>query len=475
MKRDVVIIGGGVIGSAIARELSKYKLDITLVEKAEDVATGVSKANSGIVHAGFNEKVDTLKGKLTVEGNKMYSFLSKELDFGFKRNGALVLAFNEEEVKSLEELKANGEALSIPELEIVAGENLHSLDKNISKDAIAALYAKTSGIVNPYEVTIALAENAATNGVEFLFNSKVVNVEKRDGLFFTTLENGQVLSSKIVINAAGLFSDEINNMINKNQYTHSPLKGEYILLDKVAGKTIEHTIFKVPSKVSKGVLVTPTADGNLLVGPTATEALGKDTTENAKSSIDYLKEMASLSVSNIPFNRSLNTFSGIRPNLSSKDFVIEDIEKGFISLVGIASPGLTAAPAIATYVCELISSNLELIYKKDFNPYRRRMIRFTELSLEDKNALIKENPSYGKIVCKCELITEGEIIDALKRPLGAKTLDGIKRRTRATMGGCQGIGCMLPVVSILCRELNIPFSEASKNSATSNLVGFKEV
>lgn len=475
MIKDIVIIGSGIIGCSIARELSKYDLSIALLEKNEDVATGISKANSGIIHAGFNEKANTLKAKLTVEGNKMYDELSKNLDFTLKRNGSLVLAYTKEEMEKLIELKNNGEALGVTNLEILTKDELHTLEPNVSKNAIAALHAKTSAIVNPYEVTIALAENACENNVEFNFNSEVSSISKNNDVYLITLKNGQTFESKIVINAAGLFSDEINNLINETKYNHKLVKGEYYLLDKIAGKTINKTIFKVPTALSKGILVTPTADGNLLIGPTATYVSDRDSLENTTESINALKDLSSTSVDNIPFNRTLNTFAGIRPNLDSKDFVIDVIDNSFISLVGIASPGLTAAPAIAKYVKELIEGYITLKLKDNFKATRKRMIRFTELSLDEKNKLIKENPSYGKIVCKCELITEGEILDAIRRPLGARTLDGIKRRTRATMGGCQGIGCLLPVVKTISQELDIPMVDVKKNSDSSTLIGFKEV
>lgn len=474
MLKDIIIIGGGIIGCSIARELSKYNLSITLIDKNEDVATGVSKANSGIIHAGFNENPNTLKAKLCVEGNKLYDELSKELNFTFNRNGALVLAFNEEEEEKLIELKNNAEVLNISDITILNKEELIALEKNISTKATAALFAKNSGIINPFEATIALAENAFENGVEFLFNSKVININNSADFCNVTLENGQVIQGKIVINAAGLLSDEINNLINRRHYNHTAVKGEYYLLDKVAGKTVSKTIFTIPSKLSKGILVTPTADGNLLIGPTADEINDRTALNNTLSAMHKIKETASLSVENIPFNRTLNTFSGIRPNISSKDFIIELVDNNIISLVGIASPGLTAAPAIAKHVVELVNNTLTLTKKVNYKATREKVIKFTELSVDEKNALIKENPSYGKIVCKCELITEGEVINAISRPLGAKTLDGIKRRTRATMGGCQGIGCLLPVVTVLSKELGIPLIDINKNNNSSTIVGFKE-
>lgn len=475
--RDVVIIGGGVIGCSIARELCKYDLDIALIERDNDIATGISKANSGIIHAGFNEKKGTLKAKLNVEGNKLYDSLSEELDFTFKRNGALVLAFNETDVETLHQLKSNGESLGIEGLEILSKEEVLKIEKNISPKVLAALHAKSSGIVNPYEVTIALAENASLNGVDFIFDAEVIAIEKCIDSYKIKLKNNDYIESKVVINAAGLNSDYINNLINTEKYDLIPVKGEYCLLDKIAGNMLNKTVFQVPNKISKGVLVTPTVDGNLLVGPTATIIKDKSSLENTKDNLELLLQKANNSIVNIPTNRILTTFSGLRPHLERKDFIIEELKdnKGFINLLAIESPGLASAPAIALYVKELVSKTLHLKSNENFKPSRKRLIRFTELSLDEKNKLISKNPAYGKIVCKCELISEGEIIDAIKRPLGAKTVDAVKRRTRATMGGCQGVGCLLPISKIISRELGIDISEVNKNAYSSPVVGFKEV
>ena len=477
MKKDVVIIGAGIVGCAIARELSKYDLKITVIEKENDVATGISKANSGIIHAGFNEKKGTLKAELNIKGNQMYDSLAKDLDFNFNRNGALVLGFNDDDMYKLNTLKCNGTVLGVKDLEILSKEELREIEPNLSTDVVGALYAKTSGIVSPYEVTIALAENACENGVEFILNSEVIDIENTDPGYTIVLKDGRCVNSTIVINSAGINSDEINNMINKNKYTLHPVKGEYLLLDKVAGKIINKTIFQVPSKISKGVLVTPTSDGNLLIGPTAKGIDSKSSLDSTKVSLDEILDKSNKSVTNIPTGRILTTFAGIRPRLDYGDFIIEEAidNENFISLVGIESPGLTAAPAIAVYIKDIISKKLNLKENIYFYPYRKRIIKFTDLSLEEKNELISKNPEYGRMICKCELITEGEIIDSINRPLGARTVDGVKRRTRATMGGCQGIGCLLPISKIISRELGIDITEVTKNSKCSPVIGFKEV
>lgn len=471
--RDIIVIGAGVVGCSIARELSKYNLDVLVVEKNSDVSEGISKGNSGIVHAGYNEKIGTLKAKLNIEGNKIFDDLSRDLQFPFKRNGAFILAFSDEEMKTLESLKENGEKLGVEGLEILTREEALNIEPNLNKEIVGVLNVKTSGIVSPYEMTIALAENAAENGVEFKLNSKVTNIEKISEGYKVTLNNKELVSGKIIINASGLEGAFLNNLVSMSKREINPVKGEYCLFDKVAGAMINKTLFQVPSKLSKGVLVTPTAEGNLLVGPNAVE--GK-TLETSREGIDEILDKSKKSLEELPVARILNTFSGIRPKTKGEDFIIEEVEdaKNFINVIGIDSPGLTAAPAIGVYVVNMIKERLDLVEKKNFKKTREKIVRFAELSLEEKNRLIKEKPAYGHIVCKCEFVTEGEIVEAIHRPIKALTVDAIKRRTRASMGGCQGIGCTLPISKILSRELVIDISDINKNSEGSPVIGFKE-
>ncbi|MBS5969758.1 MAG: NAD(P)/FAD-dependent oxidoreductase [Clostridium perfringens] len=471
--RDIIVIGAGVVGCSIARELSKYNLDVLVVEKNSDVSEGISKGNSGIVHAGYNEKIGTLKAKLNIEGNKIFDDLSRDLQFPFKRNGAFILAFKDEEMKTLESLKENGEKLGVEGLEILTREEALNIEPNLNKEIVGVLNVKTSGIVSPYEMTIALAENAAENGVEFKLNSKVTNIEKISEGYKVTLNNKEVVSGKIIINASGLEGAFLNNLVSMTKREINPVKGEYCLFDKVAGAMINKTLFQVPNKLSKGVLVTPTAEGNLLVGPNAVE--GK-TLETSREGIDEILDKSKKSIKELPVARILNTFSGIRPKTKEGDFIIEEVEdaKNFINVIGIDSPGLTAAPAIGVYVVNMIKEKLDLFEKKNFKKTREKIVRFAELSLEEKNKLIKEKPAYGHMVCKCEFVTEGEIVEAIHRPIKALTVDAIKRRTRASMGGCQGVGCTLPISKILSRELGIDISDINKNSEGSPVVGFKE-
>lgn len=471
--RDIIVIGAGVVGCSIARELSKYNLDVLVVEKNSDVSEGVSKGNSGIVHAGYNEKIGTLKAKLNIEGNKMFDDLSRDLQFPFKRNGAFILAFSDKDMKTLESLKEKGEKLGIEGLEILTREEALNIEPNLNKEIVGVLNVKTSGIVSPYEMTIALAENAAENGVEFKLNSKVTNIEKISEGYKVTLNNKEVVNGKLIINSSGLEGAFLNNLVSMSKREINPVKGEYCLFDKVAGAMINKTLFQVPSKLSKGVLVTPTAEGNLLVGPNAVE--GK-TLETSREGIDEILDKSKKSVEELPLARILNTFSGIRPKTNHGDFIIEEVEdaKNFINVIGIDSPGLTAAPAIGVYVVNMIKDKLDLIEKKNFKKTREKIARFAELSLEERNRLIKEKPAYGHMVCKCEFVTEGEIVEAIHRPIPALTVDAIKRRTRASMGGCQGIGCTLPISKILSRELGIDISDINKNSEGSPVIGFKE-
>ena len=471
--KDIVIIGSGVVGCSIARELSKYKLNISVIDKNEDISEGISKANSGIIHGGFNEKKGTLKAKLNLEANKIIDELAKELEFPFKRNGSLILAFNEDEFQRVKSLKEQGNDLGIDELEILEKGEVLDLEENINCDVVGALYVKNSGIVSPYEMTLALAENAFENGVEFILGKEVVDIHKQKNKYKLILKDNNYIEAKMIINASGLEGANLNNLVSDNKYEMEYVKGEYCLLDKVAGTLCEKTLFQVPNELSKGVLVTPTVDGNLLIGPNAD--LGNDV-KTSRHGIDEIIDRSKLTMEKIPFNKILNTFSGIRPKVKSRDFIIEEAmdAKNFINVIGIDSPGLTCAPAIANYVVDLIKDKIELNKKSDFNPHRTKMVRMSELSIEEKNKLISQNPAYGKMICKCEFVTEGEIIDSIKRPLGATTLDGVKRRTRAMMGGCQGIGCMIPISTILSRELGIDMSQVNKNTKNSSVVGFKE-
>ncbi len=468
---DVVVIGAGVIGCAVAREISRYCLKVVVLDRAADVATGTTKANSAIVHAGFDARPDTMKGELNAKGNAMFDEWSKELDFPFKRNGSFVLCFQEEDRYKLLELKEQGEINGVPNLKILKKEEALRMEPKLSANVVAALYAPTGGIVCPYEMTIALAENAYDNGVEFKFDSNVISIEKIEK-GFRVITEGEVIESKAVVNAAGLYADMINNMVSEKKLCIRPRKGEYCLFDKEAGNIVSRTIFQVPTKLGKGILVTPTVDGNLLVGPNALEIEDKEDLATTKEGLEEILNKARLSVENLPMNQIITSFSGLRAGSTKGDFIIGEVEDapGFINAAGIESPGLSSAPAIAVMVADIIKEKLKPKVKENFKNKREGIKKFREMSMEERAEIVKENPHYGKIVCRCEMVTEGEILEAIKRPLGARTLDGIKRRTRAGMGRCQSGFCTPKLAEIMARELKLDPREITKFGGKSYLL-----
>lgn len=468
---DVVIIGAGVSGSASARELSRYKLNACVIEKTEDVCSGTSKANSGIVHAGFDAPEGSLMAKLNVEGNLMMEELSKELDFPFKKNGSLVICLSEEDMPKLKALYDRGIRNGVKELKILNKEEVLELEPNITDDVYAALYAPTGGIVCPFGLNIALAENANTNGIEFRFNTEAQDIEKIDGGFIIKTNQGDI-KTKYIVNAAGVYADKFHNMVSQNKINITARKGEYCLLDKTAGNHVSRTIFALPGKMGKGVLVSPTAHGNLIVGPTSTDIDDKEGVNTTREGLDTVIGKSSMNVKNIPMRQVITSFSGLRAHEDNHEFIIKELEdaKGFIDCAGIESPGLTSSPAIGKMVADILKEKLNLEENPNFIGTRKGILDPNTLSLEERNQLIKEQPAYGNIICRCEMITEGEIIDAIRRPLGAKSLDGVKRRTRAGMGRCQAGFCSPKTMEILERELSISMFDITKAGGESNMV-----
>lgn len=468
---DVTIIGAGVIGCSIARELSKYKLKTCVVEKSEDVSTGTSKANSAIIHAGFDAKPNSLKGKLNAKGNAMFDKLSRELDFPFKRVGSLVLCFNDEDMSVLKKLKTQGEENNVPGLEILYKKKLREIEPNLSSEVVSALFAPSGGIVCPYEMTIALAENANDNGVEFKLGTKVKDIEK-NGSEYILKTNKEDIVTKIVINAAGLHSDDINNMVSDKKIEIIARRGQYCLLDKAVGDMVSRTIFQLPTEMGKGILITPTVDGNILIGPNAEDIEDKTDLSTTGEGLAEVVEKARISVKEIPMNQVIASFSGLRSHCTKDDFVIGEAEdsKNFINAAGIESPGLSSAPAIAEMIEKIVVEKLNPEENPEFNPIRKGIPKFREMSNEERKEMIKKVPEYGKIVCRCETVTEGEILDSIRRPLGATTLDGVKRRTRSGMGRCQAGFCSSKIVDILCKELNLEKTEITKFGGKSNLI-----
>ncbi|HDK7158068.1 TPA: NAD(P)/FAD-dependent oxidoreductase [Clostridium botulinum] len=469
---DVTIIGSGVTGTAVARELSKYNLKTCVVEKAIDVASGTSKANSGIVHAGEDPIPGTLKAKMNVRGNEMFDKLQEEIDFPFKRNESFVLCFDEKDIEKLEELRQRGLKNGLPDtMEILNREEALKLEPNLSEYVVAALRLPTGGIVSPYEFNIALAESAAMNGVEFKLETEIIDIEKKQDGYILKTNKGDI-ETKVVVNAAGVFGDKINNMVSEKKYHITARKGEYLLFDKTVGDMVQRTIFQLPTKMGKGVLVTPTADGNLLLGPTSVDVEEKDDFETTREGLDTVAEKAKLSIKEIPMRQVITSFAGLRAHEENSDFIIEEAEdaENFINAIGIESPGLTSAPAIGEYIREMIVEKLKPEENKEFNPIRKDIPKFREMTNEERKEMIKENSAYGKIVCRCEVVTEGEIRDSIRRPLGAKTVDGIKRRTRAGMGRCQSGFCSNRIVEILAEELGIKRNEVTKFGGNSKIL-----
>ena len=470
----ILIIGAGVSGCAIARELARCEAEICVLEKEEDVCCGTSKANSGIAHAGFDAEPGSLMAKLNVEGNQGMEALARELDFPFQQIGSLVVCTDPERMADLQELKERGEKNGVKDLRVIGQEELRALEPHISENAAGALFAPTGGIICPFELNIAMAENAAQNGVQFFFNQKVQAIQKKaEQRAYTVLTDKGSFAADIVINAAGVFAGEIHNMVSEEKIQIIPRKGEYYLLDKTAGGHVSHTIFMLPGAMGKGVLVTPTVHGNLLVGPTAHDTEDREGTDVTADGLAEVAEKASLTVRDIPFRSAITSFAGLRAHEAAHDFRIGELEEapGFIDCLGIESPGLTASPAIGRYVAELVKERWELKEKQDFCPERKGITRPSLMTMEERNELIRREPAYGNMICRCEMISEGEILEAIRRPIPARSLDGIKRRTRAGMGRCQAGFCSPRVMEILAREVpDLDMFGVTKNGPGSELV-----
>lgn len=469
---DVAVIGGGVIGGMIARELTRYELSVCIIEKQADVAMGQSRANSGIVHAGFDAPVGSLKAKFNVLGNKMMASVAKELGAEYKNNGSLVVAFSLEEMQILHELKYRGEKNGVEGLQIIDRKQLIELEKNISDNAVGALLAPTGAIVCPYKLTIASIGNAMDNGAKLYLNFDVNNVEYNDCSYVIKSACGEIVESKLVINCAGIESEKIANLFGDYSFTVKGRKGEYILLDKESRGFVSHTLFFCPTKKGKGILVSPTVDENILLGPTA-EEIDDDNTETSKEGLGEVQKKATEMCKGVPFYNTITSFAGTRAYCDRHDFIIEEssASKGLINCAGIESPGLTSAPSIAKFVVEeLVSKHFVLTPNKNFNPIRKPDNFFEKLSVEQKNEVIKKDKSYGKIICRCEQITEGEIVRAIKTNPCATSIDAIKRRTRSGMGRCQGGFCQPQVAEIIARELSIPLEKVTKNGKNSELL-----
>lgn len=462
---DVAIIGSGITGSACAYFLSKYRLKIAVIEKNNDVCCGTTKANSAIIHAGYDPHPETLMAKLNVKGSAMAKEICAKLDVPYNQIGSLVVAFSEEETKTVEELFERGNANGVPDLKILNREELKEAEPMISDEALCALYAPSAAIVNPWEYGLAMAETAVRNGAEVFLESEVTSIKKENGVFKITAGEKEI-EAKYVINAAGVNCDDVHNMIAPPKFKVIPSAGEYYLLDKSEGKRARHVIFQCPNKDGKGVLVSPTVHGNLIVGPNA-DARDKDDTSTKTRCLDFVREKAVKSVPSINFRENIRNFTGVRAATEIDDFIIEFACEGFLDLAGIKSPGLSAAPAIAELAVKMLGeSGLALEEKESFTDERTHL-RFKHLSDEEKNNAVKKNSAYGRVICRCETITEGEIIDALNSPIPPVSLDGIKRRAGTGMGRCQGGFCGPKVLEIMAKYKNEPFEAVLQDNTGS--------
>ncbi len=466
MDFDVLIIGAGVTGSAIARELAKTDLKVGVIEKETDVCEGTSKANSGIAHAGYDAKPGTLKARLNVQGSKMMKKLSEELGFDYENNGSLVLCFEEEGRPVLEELLERGIANGVEDLRIIEKDEILSMEPNISDEVVCALYAPTGAIVCPFGLNVALAENAADNGVEFIFDSPVTDIQKTEDGY---LVNGKY-NTKMIVNAAGVYADAIHNMVCDEPISIHARRGEYFLLDKAAGQRCKATLFQLPSKAGKGVLIAPTCHGNLIVGPTADFIEDKEGTNTTAAGLAEVRAKSSQTMPDLPFGKVITSFAGLRAMPESGDFIIEESAPGFIDAAGIESPGLTSAPAIGVMVADMIREDLHPGKNENFNGHREGFVNVAKLSPQEWNELIEKDPEYGKMVCRCETVTAGQIREACRRSIPAHTLDGVKRRVRAGMGRCQAGFCSPKTMEIIAEETGIPFEQIQKSGSSSTII-----
>ncbi len=466
--QDVAIIGCGIVGAAAAYTLSQYQLKLLILEKENDVAMGATRANSAIIHAGYDPLPGTLMARLNVEGNRMTPALCAALSVPFQKIGSLVLAFSEAELKTLQALFTRGTQNGVPELHLLGADELRRLEPAVSKEALGALYAPSAGIVNPWEYALALAEVAVQNGAELRRSSPVTALKKRDG-YYEIQAGGTLFQARCVINAAGLESGRIHEMLCPKAFTIAPNSGEYYLMDKTEGTRARHVLFQCPNKDGKGVLIAPTVHGNLIVGPNARPTDGKRVNTTAEG-LQFVKETAAKTMKTIDYRQTIRTFAGVRANSDQADFFIQESAPGFIDLACIKSPGLTAAPAIGLYCLELLRKAGLPLQKNNAAKTKRTQIRFKQLSTAEKKALIRENPLYGRVICRCETITEGEITAAIHSPIPPCSVDGVKRRAGTGMGRCQGGFCGPKVLDILSRERGIPPLAILKDGANSEIL-----
>ncbi|MBQ8161318.1 MAG: NAD(P)/FAD-dependent oxidoreductase [Clostridia bacterium] len=468
---DLIIIGAGVVGCAVAREMSRYNLEIRVLERGHDVAEGASKANSGIVHAGYDAVPGTLKAKLNVEGAKMYPEMCRELGVPYRKNGALVLAFSEDDRGTLQKLLQQGIDNGVEELRIIEKEELRSLEPNVSEDAVCALLVPTSGITSPYEMAFALADHAAVNGVAFEMNTKVEHMAW-DGDHWVLETNRGRTEARMVINCAGFDSARLHDEISSRKLHITHRRGQYYILDHPDVLPFDRTMFQCPTRMGKGILVAPTVHGNVLLGPTAEDLDDGLDTETTQEGLDAILKACRLTWPKVSVRTAVTNFSGIRAHEAGGDFVIGPVEGAGKAweAAGLESPGLSAAPAVGKMLAEMVAASEHLEKKAEFRAPIPRPRPFNEMTREEQKAAIEKDPKMGVVICRCEVVTEAEIRAAIRRPVGATSVDGVKRRTRAGMGRCQGGFCSPRVVEILSEELGKPMTEIQKGSEGSWLL-----
>lgn len=450
---DIAIIGAGVTGATIARNLSRYKVSVLVLEKNSDVGDETSCANSAVVHAGYDPRPGTLKAELNYPGHIMFTEVCEELDVEFQRIGALTLSSSEEESAKLRILRDYGTRNGV-QVEIIGQERLREIEPFVTRKAIEALWAPTSGIINPFELVVALMENAIDNGVELHLEEKVTGLWKENGRFRIETEKGNY-QAKVVINCAGVAGGEINNLISDRKEAIRPRKGEYYVLDHFPAPYVTHTLFSVPSSKGKGVLISPTTHGNYLIGPSSEFTDSAEDKGTDAFTLGHIREQASRLVDEIPMQYVIREFSGLRAYHDSGDFVINSPVEGFINMLGIQSPGLASSPAIGERAVGMVRELIPLEVKPDYNPRRRPLYRVNNLSLEQRKALIAKDPAFGQMVCRCEQVTKGEVVDCIRRSCGARSIKGVKKRVRPGFGKCQGGFCEPLIMEILSEELGI--------------------
>ena len=464
---DVAIIGAGVNGSLLARKLSQFDLNIVVIEKGSDIANGSSRANSAVVHAGYDPEPNTLKAKLNVLGAKMMKSLCDEIDVPYKSYPTIVVAFTEDQIKALYELKERGEINGVENIKILKKEELKTIEPLISDDAVAALYVD-SALVSPYKLAIAASEVAYNNGVKFIFDHNVSKITFQNNYFLIDDE----IKAKYIINCAGCGSAKISSLIGDDSFDIIPRRGEYMLYDK-SSLCVNNIIFTVPTEKGKGVLVLPTVDGNMLVGPDASQVESDKNTETSIEGLNFILENGKNIIPTLNTRGVITQFSGVRATPTTKDFIIRqsEVNDRVLHVAGIESPGLASSPAICEYAFEILKNmGIELNEKSEAIMTRKACPHFASLSNNEQKELIKSNPLFGHIICRCETITEAEIVDAIHRPLGARTIDGVKMRARAGMGRCQGGFCSPKIAEILARELNVSIESITKKGQDSYIL-----